>query len=64
MMKFKEYDKVKTLVEKDGYPPFTIGIIVSFYSDTDFCEVEIWDDDNYPVDVVTYNINDLEKAME
>ncbi len=29
-MKFKEYDKVKTLVEKDGYPPATIGIIVSF----------------------------------
>ncbi|MDO4605644.1 MAG: hypothetical protein Q4B23_06675 [Helcococcus sp.] len=60
-MNFKEYDKVKTLVEKDGYPPFTIGIIVSFYPESDFCEVEIWDDDGYPVDVVTYELKELKK---
>lgn len=59
-MKLKEYDKVKTLVKKDGYPPETIGIIVSFYLDSDFCEVEIWDDDGDPIDVVTYETKELE----
>jgi hypothetical protein len=53
-------DKVKTLVEKEGYPPSTIGIIVSFYPDSDYCEVELWDCDEYPVDVVTYRTNELE----
>lgn len=28
-MKFKEYDKVRNLVEKEGYPSSTIDIIVS-----------------------------------
>lgn len=59
-MKLKEYDKVRTLVEKEGYPPSTIGIIVSFYPDSDYCEVELWDADEYPVDVVTYKTNELE----
>ena len=59
-MKFKEYDKAKTLVKKDGYPPATIGIIVSFYPNSDYCEVEIWDADGDPVDVVTYETKELE----
>lgn len=40
-MKFKEYDKVRTLIEKDGYLPSTIGIIVNFYPDSEYCEVEL-----------------------
>ena len=59
-MKFKEYDKVKTLVDNDGYPPTTIGIIVSFYPIYDYCKVELWDADGYPVDVVTYETYELE----
>ena len=59
-MKFKEYDKVKTLVEKDGYPPASIGIIVSFYPSSDYCEVELWDNDGDPVDAVTYETKELE----
>lgn len=59
-MKFKEYDKVKTLIEKDGYPIATVGIIVSFYHDSDYCVVEIWDNDGDPVDVVTYEAKELE----
>lgn len=59
-MKFKEYDKVKTLVEKDGYPPDSIGIIVDFYPNSDYCEVELWDNDEDPVDVVTYETKELE----
>lgn len=59
-MKFKEYDKVRTLVEKEGYPPSTIGVIVSFYANSNYCEVELWDADGDPVDVVTYETNELE----
>ena len=53
-MKFKEYDKVKILVEKDGYPPAIIGIIVSFYPNSDYCKVELCDADGDPIDVVIY----------
>lgn len=60
-MSLKEYDKVRTLVGKEGYPPNTIGVIVSFYAKSDFCEVEIWDNDGYPIDVVTYEMNELKK---
>ena len=59
-MHFKEYDLVKTLVEKEGYPIGTQGCIVSFYSDGLACEVEIWNKNNYPIDVVTYGLNEIE----
>lgn len=59
-MKFKEYYKVKTFIKKEGYPPSTIGIIVSFYANSDFCEVELWDRDEDLVDVVTYEAKELE----
>ena len=60
-MILEKYDKVKTLVEKEGFPARTIGIIVSFYANSDVCEVELWDEENYPIDVVTFNINELER---
>lgn len=34
-MILKEYDKVITLVEKEGFPSGTTGIIVSFYANSD-----------------------------
>ena len=49
----KEYDKVKKLVEKNGYPIGSVGVVVSTYSTGPACEVEIWDETEYPVDVVT-----------
>lgn len=55
----KEYSKVKTLVPKEDYPVGTIGIVVSVYSSGPACEVELWDAHEYPVDVVTYNFNEL-----
>ena len=58
----KEYSKVKTMVEKDGYPIGTIGVVVSLYSTGAACEVELWDKNEYPVDVVTYLIDELESA--
>ena len=56
----KEYDKVKTLIEKNGYPIGSVGVVVSFYSTGPACEVELWDENEYPVDVVTYLFEELE----
>lgn len=59
-MILKEYDKVITLVEKEGFPPGITGIIVSFYANSDLWEVELWDEDDHPIDVVNLNLNELE----
>ena len=37
----REYDKVKTLVEKNGYPIGSVGVVVSTYSTGPACEVEL-----------------------
>ena len=58
----KENDRVKTLIEKEGYPAGTIGVVVSLYSSGPACEVELWDEDNYPVDVITYELSEIEKC--
>ena len=55
-----ENDKVKTLVDKDGFPAGTEGVVVSLYSSGPACEVELWDEDNYPIDVVTYLLSEVE----
>ena len=57
----KEYDKVKTLITKEGFPAGTIGVVVSVYTTGPACEVELWNVDNYPVDVVTYLFKELKK---
>lgn len=58
----KEYSRVKTLVEKNGFPIGTIGVIVSFYGSGPACEVELWDEDMNPIDVVTYTFDELEEV--
>lgn len=58
---FNEYDKVKTLVDKDKYPSGMIGIIVSIYTSGPACEVELWDKDENPIDVVTYEFSEIKK---
>lgn len=60
----KENDRVRTLVEKEGFPIGTIGVIVSVYSSGPACEVELWDSNNYPVDVVTYKLCELKIAEQ
>ena len=55
-----ENTKVRTLVAKEGYPEGTIGVVVSLYSSGPACEVELWDETDYPVDVVTYLICEVE----
>ena len=61
---FNEYDRVETLVEKDGFPAGTKGVIVSLYSTGPACEVEIWDENNYPVDVVTFTFSELKLSED
>lgn len=58
----KEYSKVRTLVGKEGFPKGTIGVIVSMYSTGPACEVELWDDEGYPADVVMYLLEELEEV--
>lgn len=57
-----ENDRVITLVEKEGFPKGTIGVIVSKYASAEVYEVELWDSTNYPVDVVAYRIEELKKV--
>lgn len=59
----KEYDIVKTLVEKSGFKAGTKGVVVSVYADNKACEVELWDSEEYPVDVVTFLMGELEKVQ-
>ena len=55
----KENDRVKTLVEKEGFSAGTIGVVVSIYSEDPQCEVELWDADEYPLDVVTFSFDEI-----
>ncbi|MBE6109216.1 MAG: hypothetical protein E7194_02230 [Erysipelotrichaceae bacterium] len=57
-----ENTKVRTLVTKEGYPEGTIGVVVSLYSSGEACEVELWDETECPVDVVTYLLCEIEQA--
>ena len=55
-----ENTKVRTLVAKEGFPEGTIGVVVSLYSSGPACEIEWWDETDYPVDVVTYLLCEIE----
>ena len=57
----KENTEVRTLIKKGKYPIGSIGVVVSLYSSGPACEVEIWDKDGYPVDVITYLLNEVEE---
>lgn len=51
---------VRTLVAKSGHPKGTKGVVVSIYSTGPTCEVELWDENDYPIDVITYPLNEVE----
>ena len=53
--------RVKTLVEKEGYSIGTIGVVVSVYASGSACGVEVWNEDEYPIDVITYLFSELEE---
>lgn len=60
----KEYDRVKTLVDKTEfgrfYPKGTIGVVVDICPNGKACSIEIWDETKYPIDVTTYEMNEIE----
>ena len=58
----QENTRVRTIVEKEGFPSGKIGVVVSLYKSGPACEVELWDDQEYPVDVVTFQLNELEEV--
>ena len=39
-----------------------MGVVVSVYSDGLACEVELWDEDDYPIDVVTFECSELKEV--
>ena len=57
----KENVKVRTLVEKEGFSIGTVGVVVSLYANGPACEVELLDNENYPIDVITYLFTELEE---
>lgn len=56
----KEYDLVKTLVEKDGFPAGTKGVVVDVQLGGEGAEVELWGPDKSPAAVVGYYDSELE----
>lgn len=63
-MTVKEYDRVVTLVDREGFPAGSVGVVVSIYEKGPGCEVEIWDDSECPVDVVTFQDAELRVLNE
>lgn len=59
-MKIQERDIVRTLVDKEGFPKGSKGVVVSIYFGYPICEVEIWNETNYSIDVITYKFDELE----
>lgn len=59
-MKIQERDIVRTLVDKEWVLKGSRGVVVLIYSGHPVCEVEIWDETNYPIDVITYKFDELE----
>ena len=58
----KESDVVKLVKDFGKIKAGTEGVVVSIYADKKACEVEVWDDEKYPVDVITFSLDELEKV--
>lgn len=54
-----EYTKVRTLVSKEGYPAGIVSVVVSVYTTGSACEVELCDEKENPVNVVTYLLSEV-----
>lgn len=51
---------VRTLVEKQGYPAGTLGIIVEIFIDKKSCDVQLLDEHSHPAEVVNYFFSEIE----
>ena len=59
-MPIKENDLVRTLVEKGRWPAGQIGPVVDVCGGGRGITIEVWNEDRYPVDVVTYDVDEVE----
>lgn len=59
-MKIQEGDIVRTLVDKRGFSKGSKGLVCWIFIGGPECLVEIWDETNYPIDVIIYAFNELE----
>lgn len=51
---------VRTLVEKQGYPAGTLGIVVDIFIDKKSCDVQLLDEHSHPGDVINYLFREIE----
>ena len=59
-MKIQEGDIVKTLFDERQFPKRSKGVVCSIFTGGPECLVEIWDETNYPIDVIIYAFDELE----
>lgn len=51
---------VRTLVEKQGYPAGTLGIVVDVFIDKKSCDVQLLDEHSHPAEIVNYLFSEIE----
>ena len=51
---------VRTLVEKQGYPAGTLGIVVDIFIDKKSCDVQLLDEHSHLAEVVNYLFSEIE----
>ena len=57
---FRINSKVKTRIEKEGYPIGTTGVLISLSDISIAGEVELLDETGQPFDIVSYKLYELE----
>lgn len=60
----KEYDLIRTLVPKNGFPVGCVGVVVDVSPSYRACECEIWNDHAYPMETEDYSFDELEVLSE
>lgn len=55
----KENDRVKTLVESEGYKAGLIGVVIFVSQNSKYCDVELLGKDGYPIGVAGYETDKL-----
>lgn len=55
----KENDRVKTLVESEGYKAGLIGVVIFVSRDGKYCDVELLGEDGYPIGIAGYETDKL-----
>ncbi len=61
MKKFKQFDTIITLVDKNNIPKETIGCIVDVYSTFNAYTCELFDEEYNTIGVYDYDENEIQK---